>query len=178
MSRAGISGISLAGTGSPERMKTNVAIIGAGPAGLTAGYLLSKNGVASQFSKPTRFTSAASRALSLTKVFISTSAVTGSSPSPKRWKICGLKFCLTTCWCGPFLAHFLRRQIFLLSAQAFRSPAEARDFRILSLHFLLAQSAVLPGARPAQFRRLGKQPVRQAPFSNLSSRATPRRYGE
>src|SRR3989440_2473105 len=40
-----MSGTLLAGIGSLKRMKTNVAIIGAGPAGLTAGYLLSKSGV-------------------------------------------------------------------------------------------------------------------------------------
>src|SRR2546430_16294133 len=40
-----MSGTLLAGIGLLKRMKTNVAIIGAGPAGLTAGYLLSKSGV-------------------------------------------------------------------------------------------------------------------------------------
>ena len=40
-----MSGTLLAGIGSLSKMKTNVAIIGAGPAGLTAGYLLSKSGV-------------------------------------------------------------------------------------------------------------------------------------
>ncbi len=42
-----MSGTSLKVTGSPEpSLKTTVAIIGAGPAGLTAGYLLAKNDVA------------------------------------------------------------------------------------------------------------------------------------
>lgn len=42
-----MSGISRRETGSPDSgTETTVAIIGAGPAGLTAGYLLAKNGVA------------------------------------------------------------------------------------------------------------------------------------
>ena len=66
----------------------------------------------SPFWKPIRFTSAAFRALPPTKVFISISAGTASFRNRKRSKICGPRFCRTTCSCGRVPRAFLRRQIF------------------------------------------------------------------
>ena len=112
-------------------MKTTVAIIGAGPAGLTAGYLLSKNEVESPSWKPIRFTSAGFPARRLTKVFISTSAATVSSPNRKRSRICGRRFCLTTCcvrprssrifYGGKFFAYPLKPFEALIKLGVFRS---------------------------------------------------------
>jgi protoporphyrinogen oxidase len=76
-------------------MKTNVAIIGAGPAGLTAGYLLAKNGVGVViFETDPVYVGGISRTAG-TRDSTSILAGTASFPNQKRLKICGRRFCLT-----------------------------------------------------------------------------------
>jgi hypothetical protein len=143
-----------------------VVIIGAGPAGLTAGYLPIKGG------GPCRCPEA-------DPVYVGGISRHGDLqgfqfdigghrffPSRRRSKICGRRSCLTTCSCDRGLRAFLRRQIFLLSAETVRSTAETWGLQICPLHAFVDESAPVPSARPTQFRGMGKQSIRQTSSSN------------
>src|SRR6266498_3659686 len=79
-------------------MKTKVAIIGAGPAGLTAGYLLSKEDVdVVVLEADPVYVGGISRTVTY-KDFTLISVATVSFPNPRGSKICGRRFCRMTCW--------------------------------------------------------------------------------
>src|SRR6184192_997987 len=81
-------------------MKTKVAIIGAGPAGLTAGYLLSKEAVdVVVLEADPVYVGGISRTVTY-KDFHFDIEATVSSQNQKRSKICGRRFYRTTCSCG------------------------------------------------------------------------------
>ena len=150
------------------RMKTSVAIRGAGPAGLTAGYLLSKRTESRSPSwKPIRCPSGVFRALSPTRVSLRHRLAIVSSPSPRQSKISGLKFYQTTCWFGPVHRAFLQRQVFPYPLKPFEALINLGVLKsgLCVLSWLKAR--LFPVPRSAQFRGMGHQSVRQTPFQHL-----------
>jgi phytoene dehydrogenase-like protein len=74
---------------------TDVAIIGAGPAGLTAAYLLSKSGYkVTVIEKDDHYVGGISRTVEH-KASASTSAAIASSPNRRKWSISGTRSCPT-----------------------------------------------------------------------------------
>jgi len=82
--------------GDGSEYNVDVVIIGAGPAGLTAGYLLSKKGLkVAIIEKDTRYVGGISRTVEHEAIG-STSAATASSRSRSRSSTCGTRSCPTT----------------------------------------------------------------------------------
>jgi protoporphyrinogen oxidase len=102
-------------------MKTNVAIIGAGPAGLTAAYLLSKNEVSvTVLEADPVYVGGISRTATYKGFHFDIGGHRFFSKS-KEVNDLWTRFCRTTCSIGRALAHFLRRQIFCLPPPPVRS---------------------------------------------------------
>jgi NAD(P)-binding Rossmann-like domain len=84
-----------------DRMShSSVFVIGAGPAGLTSAYLLTKQGISTTVieADPTHVGGISRTASS--RISCSTSAVTASSPNRRRWWSCGTRSCPTTSSAG------------------------------------------------------------------------------
>src|SRR5205823_14921156 len=142
-------------------MKTKVAIIGAGPAGLTAGYLLSKEDVdVVVLEADPVYVGGISRTVTYKGFHFDIGGHRFFSKS-KGVEDLWTEILPNDMLVRPRSSHFLRRQIFLLSVETIRSAAKARHLQVRPVHCFLAESAPLSGAKSAQFRRVGQQPIRQ-----------------
>ena len=102
-----------------------VAIIGAGPAGLTAAYLLTKADVpVAVFEGDPQYVGGISKT-ALTRDFTSTSADIASSRSRRRSRTSGPRSCRTTCSCGRAPRASSTGMFFAYPLKARRSAPEA-----------------------------------------------------
>src|SRR6266550_3725398 len=126
-------------------MKTDVAIIGAGPAGLTAAYLLSKNQVeVTILEADPVYVGGISRTATYKGFHFDIGGHRFFSKC-RRWKIFGARSCLTICWTGHGLPAFSTLENF--------SPIRSNHSKRWSNSGFFALSFVsFPGSRRVSFR--------------------------
>ena len=143
-----------------------LAVLGAGPAGLTAGYVLARSAHRSSSSRPTR-RSAAWPARSCATATASTSAAIASSRNPARSSGSGRRSCGEELLVRDApVADLLARALHRLPAAPRRRRAQGRTGRARALRGLLRARARAPPGPPARgrdVRGVGLRPLRAAP---------------
>ena len=146
-------------------MKTNVAIIGAGPAGLTAAYLLSKNNVDVTV-------------LEADPVYVGGISRTATYKG-FHFDIGGHRFFSKSKEVNDFWQEILPNDMldrprssrifyggkfFAYPLKAFEALTKLGVFKSEPLCSLLDESARFSGGQSDELRRLGEQPIRQTPL--------------
>ena len=153
-----------------------IVVIGAGPAGLTAAYELSKHDRTEPSSNPTTW-SAALRARSTTRATVSTSAATASSPRSGRSKTSGARCSATMLLPPAHVPHLLQQQVLLLPAQAVqRAEGHGAVTRPRCMPSYGRRAAVQT-RNPKNYRGLGHQPVRRELFKIFFETYTEKVWG-